>query len=65
MPYIESQNKARLRQIRNQAVPVFNGTTNQLEQFEVPKEDFHWLIARIEELEKASRSLEVQEGETT
>lgn len=52
MPYLESESKARLRKIRNSAVPVFNGITDKLEQFEVGKEDFHWLIERAEELER-------------
>lgn len=52
MPYIETEMKARIRQIRNGVVPYEDALTDELLGFEVQKEDFYWLMEKVEKLAK-------------
>jgi len=60
MPYIESEHKAKIRQIRNSVEPVLDGITNKLVHYEVSRDDFFWLIKQSEKVEKLQERLDAK-----
>ncbi|MFE8704125.1 hypothetical protein ACFYKX_26510 [Cytobacillus sp. FJAT-54145] len=57
MPYIESETKAKIREIRNSSEPVLNGFTDDLEHYEVSKDHFRWLLEQAEKIEKYENAI--------
>lgn len=48
MPYIESETKAKIREITTSAEPVLDGITKKLAYYEVSNEHFQWLLGQAE-----------------
>ncbi len=63
MPYIESETKAKIRQIMNSAEPVLDGITHKLAYYEVKNEHFQWLLKQAEKLEKIEKAWRNGSGE--
>ena len=47
MAYTDSEKKAKLREIRDIVVPIFDGITNELVYFEVKTEHYYWLLEQV------------------
>lgn len=60
MPYIESETKAKLREIRNTTESVLDGITEELVHYEVTKEHFLWLLGQVEKVDKLQVQLDAK-----
>jgi hypothetical protein len=52
MPYIESEEKGKIREIMNSAEPVLDGITDKLISYEVKPEHYRWLLEQAEKVER-------------
>ncbi|MED0649882.1 hypothetical protein P9246_10775 [Aeribacillus pallidus] len=58
MPYIESEIKAKIREIKNSVTAIVDSVTNEIVGCEISKEDLVWLLEQAEKVESLQNKVE-------